>query len=218
MSESAEFPELTELPIAQLMACPDCDLLMRKPEVQMGERVLCPCCGRELYTLRPKIIHRSLALVITALLLYVPANFLPIMYLHLMGRVGTETLWSGVLSLYEGGMPGLAIIVFICSMAVPLFKLLCQLAVLLCIFFGRWRNFGLYLYRTYHHLKEWGMLEVYLLGILVSIIKLSDMAELELGTGLLCFVGLLLVQIWLEVIMSPQQIWQVLSEPKHARH
>jgi len=61
------------------------------------------------------------------------------------------------------------------------------------------------------------MLEVYLLGILVSIIKLADMAELGLGIGLLCFVALLLVQIWLEILMSPEQIWQALSEPLNAR-
>jgi paraquat-inducible protein A len=73
------------------------------------------------------------------------------------------------------------------------------------------------LYRTYHHLREWGMLEVYLLGILVSIIKLRDMAELSLGIGLACFAGLLVVQVWLELVMSPHQVWQALSERRDAR-
>ena len=61
------------------------------------------------------------------------------------------------------------------------------------------------------------MLEVYLMGILVSIVKLSDMADLSLGIGLFCFVALLLAQVWLEVTMSPQQIWAALEENADAR-
>jgi paraquat-inducible protein A len=58
-----------------------------------------------------------------------------------------------------------------------------------------------------------------LFGILVSIVKLADIAQLSLGIGLACFVGLLLVQVWLEVTMSPHQIWEALSgEAEHARH
>ena len=61
-------------------------------------------------------------------------------------------------------------------------------------------------------------LEVYLMGVLVAIVKLADLAELSLGLGLVCFVSLLLmVQVLLEVVMSPHQIWQALSgEDDHA--
>lgn len=73
------------------------------------------------------------------------------------------------------------------------------------------------LYRIYHHLRDWGMLEVYLMGVLVAIVKLVDLAELSLGLGLACFISLLLVQVWLEVVMSPHQVWVALSgEDVHA--
>lgn len=217
MSETADSPEVSELPIEQLLACPECDLLMQKPALRIGEAADCPRCGFELCSLHHGVIGRSLALVTAALLFYIPANFLPIMHLNLLGRTTQDTVWSGVLGLYESGMRGVAIVVFLCSMAVPLVKLLCQLAVLSCISLGRWQQIGIALYRTYHHLREWGMLEVYLLGILVSIIKLNDMAELSLGVGLACFIGLLLVQVWLEVVMSPHQVWDALSERIDAR-
>ena len=61
-----------------------------------------------------------------------------------------------------------------------------------------------------------GMLEVYLMGILVSIVKLIDMADLHLGIGLACFIGLLLSQVWLEVTMSPHQVWDSLDAGGHA--
>lgn len=217
MPESAATPGLEEVPLEQLAACPECDLLMLKPTLNLGEVAECPRCGCELFRLRHRIVGPGMALVLAALLLYFPANFLPIMQLNLLGRVTQDTVWSGVLSLYSSGMQGIAVVVFLCSMAVPLLKLLCQLAVLSCIAFDRAKPLGVALYRTYHHLREWGMLEVYLLGILVSIIKLRDMAELSLGIGLACFAGLLVVQVWLELVMSSHQVWEALSERRDAR-
>jgi paraquat-inducible protein A len=218
MSDSPHEPSLSSLPLEQLIACHECDLLMRKPLLQDGESAECPRCGYELFSHRHHVVRRSMALVLTALLLYVPANFLPIMRLNLLGQTSQDTVWSGVLGLYESGMQGVAVVVFLCSMAVPLLKLLCQLLVLLTIRFDFGRSYGLLLYRIYHHMREWGMLEVYLMGILVAMVKLMDLADLSLGLGLFCFVALLLVQVWLEVTMSPHQIWEALSgEDTHAR-
>ncbi len=161
-----------------------------------------------------------MALVLTALLLFVPANFLPIMKLNLLGQTTHDTVWTGVVGLYNTGMGSVAVLVFLCSMVIPLIKLLCQLTVLVCIKTRRALGLGLVLYRLYHHLREWGMLEVYLMGILVSIVKLIDLADLHLGIGLACFIGLLLSQVWLEVTMSPHQVWDALEAEgeTHARH
>ncbi|MGK8438071.1 paraquat-inducible protein A [Ectopseudomonas hydrolytica] len=217
MSDSPPEPSLSSLPVEQLVACHECDLLMRKPVLQDGESAECPRCGYELFSHRHHVVRRSLALVLTALLLYVPANFLPIMQLNLLGQTSQDTVWSGVFGLYESGMQGIAVVVFLCSMAVPLLKLLCQLLVLLSIRLDFGRGYGLLLYRIYHHMREWGMLEVYFMGILVAIVKLMDLADLSLGLGLFCFIALLLVQVWLEVTMSPHQIWEALSgEDIHA--
>lgn len=211
MSDSPPEPSLSSLPLEQLIACHECDLLMRKPVLQDGESAECPRCGYELFSHRHRVVRRSMALVLTALLLYVPANFLPIMQLNLLGQTSQDTVWSGVVGLYESGMQGIAVLVFLCSMAVPLLKLLCQLLVLLSIRMDFARSYGLLLYRIYHHMREWGMLEVYLMGILVAMVKLMDLADLSLGLGLFCFIALLLVQVWLEVTMAPHQIWEALS-------
>ena len=217
MSDPVDARGVSELPLDELVACHECDLLMRKPHLALGEKAQCPRCGYELYAHRHNVVERSLALVIAALLLYVPANFLPIMQLNLLGQATQDTVWSGVVGLFDTGMQGIAVVVFLCSMGIPLLKLLCQLAVLLSIRLNIGRSYGLLIYRIYHHLKDWGMLEVYLMGVLVAIVKLADMAELSLGLGLTCFVSLLLVQVWLEVVMSPHQIWQALSgEDTHA--
>lgn len=217
MSDSPREPSLSSLPLEQLVACHECDLLMRKPMLQDGESAECPRCGYELFSHRHHVVRRSLALVLTALLLYIPANFMPIMQLNLLGQTSQDTVWSGVIGLYESGMQGIAVVVFLSSMAVPLLKLLCQLLVLISIRLDFGRSYGLLLYRIYHHLREWGMLEVYLMSILVAMVKLMDLADLSIGLGLFCFIALLLVQVWLEVTMSPHQVWEALSgEDAHA--
>jgi len=208
---------LANLPLDDLIACHECDLLLRKPPLQHNEKALCPRCGYELYAHRHNVVNRSLALVLAALLLYIPANFLPIMQLHLLGQTSDDTVWSGVLGLYNSQMHLIAVVVFLCSMAIPLLKLLCQLAVLLSIRLDIGRSYGLLIYRMYHHLRVWGMLEVYFMGVLVAMVKLLDLAQLNIGIGLVCFISLLLVQVWLEVVMSPHQIWVALSgEDLHA--
>ena len=127
MPDSVDAPRLSELPLDDLVACHECDLLMRKPELAHGEKALCPRCGYELYAHRHNVVQRSLALVIAALLLFVPANFLPIMELNLLGQSSKDTVWSGVVALFDTGMQSVAVIVFLCSMGIPLLKLLCQL-------------------------------------------------------------------------------------------
>ncbi|MFS1289031.1 paraquat-inducible protein A [Pseudomonas piscis] len=217
MLDPVDTPGVSELPLDDLVACHECDLLMRKPTLAHGEKAQCPRCGYELYAHRHNVVQRSLALVIAALLLYVPANFLPIMQLDLMGQSSNDTVWSGVLGLFDTGMQGVAVVVFLCSMGIPLLKLICQLLVLLSIHWCIGRRYGLLLYRIYHHLRDWGMLEVYLMGVLVAIVKLADMASITVGLGLVCFIALLLIQVWLEVVMSPHQVWQALSgEDVHA--
>ena len=219
MSESAGSKQLSELSLEALVACHECDLLMRKPPLADGERAECPRCGFELYSHNHHVVRRSLALVIAALLLYIPANFLPIMQINVLGQTSEDTVWSGVLSLYAAGglLKSIDLVVFLCSMVIPLLKLLMQFAVLLSIRWDIGRSYGLLLYRIYHHLRDWGMLEVYLMGVLVAIVKLADMASITIGLGLVCFVSLLMVQVLLEVVMSPHQIWQALSgEDEHA--
>lgn len=221
MAESVNSPELSDVPLEELVACHECDLLMRKPVLALNEKAECPRCGFELFTHKSQVVRRSLALVIAALVLYIPANFLPIMRINVLGQSSQDTIWSGVLALYESGglLKSIALVVFLCSMVIPLIKLLMQLLVLLSIRWRIGRSYGLLLYRLYHHLQEWGMLEVYLMGILVSIVKLIDIAAPTLGAGMVCFISLLLVQVWLEGTMSPHQIWEALSgEDAHASH
>lgn len=204
-------------PLEKLIACHECDLLMHHPHLGEEQKASCPRCGYEMVVHRSQMRTRCLALVLTALILFIPANFLPIIKLNILGQNAVDTVWSGVLGLYRADMIAVAVVVLLCSMLVPLLKLLCQLFVLLSLTRPSWQPSAIGCYRVYHHMREWGMLEVYLFGIIVSIVKLIDMADLHLGIGLVCFIALMLTQVWLEVSMSPHQVWEELGGDDHAR-
>ncbi|MBF7730655.1 paraquat-inducible protein A [Pseudomonas sp. N040] len=214
MRQTADCNVLADKPLDQLVACHECDLLMLKPHLANGERADCPRCGFELYRHNTQVVKRSLALVIAALLLFIPASFFPIMQINVLGQTSQDTVWTGVVSLYEAGgvLQSIAVVVFLSSMVIPFLKLMIQFLVLLSIRLDVGRAYGLFLYRIYHQMREWGMLEVYLMGILVSIVKLIDIAKPTIGVGLVCFISLLLIQVWLEVTMAPHQIWEALAE------
>ena len=212
-------PDGSQRSLSTLVACHECDWLMVKMPVAAGERAQCPRCGYELYSHRRGMLQRCLALTVAALLLFIPANFLPLISLKMLGHHAEDSVWAGVQALWRTGMPAIAVVVLLCAMVIPLVKLLCVLAVLLSIRFNRARHIGLLLYRIYHRCREWGMLEIYLMGSLVAMVKLAGLAQLTLGVGAVCFVALVLLQVWLEVTLSSHQIWEALSgEDVHACH
>lgn len=198
-------------PIESLIACPECDLLMVTDKLISEQQMNCPRCGALLNINRPNMVTYALSLVITALILFIPASFLPILKIDILGLSRESSVWDSVLGLYHSGMEIISILVLMCGLIIPLTKLLCQLYVLLSIYFNKTRSLAIFCFKSYQELKEWGMLEIYLLGILVSVVKLHGMAELHLGMGLACFILLLFVQVWAEVIMSAPQTWALLG-------
>lgn len=196
----------------KLIACPECDLLMVTDELIYEQQINCKRCGSLLNIYRKNMVSYSLSLALTALILFIPASFLTILKIDILGHSQEASVWDSVLGLYNSGMITISALVLMCGLAIPLIKLLCQLYALLAIHFNKSKHLAIFCYKLYQELKEWGMLEIYLLGILVSIVKLHGMAELHIGMGLACFIMLLFVQVWLEVIMSPLQTWTLLGK------
>jgi paraquat-inducible protein A len=155
-------------------------------------------------------LSRTLAWAIAGLILFVPANIYPIIRLKVLGLEKGATLFAGVQSLASEGHLAVAVLTFIVSIAAPLLKLL----LLVWILWGVRRPPnqqapGLApLFRFYRNLDAWGMLEVYMLGLLIAFSKLGDMAEVITGIGLYSFAGLMLVSVCCSVSLDEQEVWQ----------
>jgi paraquat-inducible protein A len=190
-----------------LMACHECDLLHRIAPLVPGGKALCARCAAPLYRNVPDSLDRACALYLAALLLWVMANAFPFVSLKLSGRVEENLMLSGPLALLHAGMPELGLLVFVTSILFPLLTIAGSLYVLLPPRFG-WRFPGIApAYRMVRLLTPWSLLGVFMLGLLVSIVKLLDLADVVPGTGLYAFVGLLLTSAAASANFDHGAIW-----------
>ncbi len=206
----------TPAPAPALIACPDCALLQRVAAPPPGVTRRCPRCRAVLVEGGRDGLQPSLALTLTALILLGAAHAFPILSFGLEGLTDSTTLLGGVAALWRNGLELVAVLVLLTLSLVPLAKLLSSLYVLLPLRLGRVPPGAGRVFRWIEVLHPWAMIEVYLLGILVAYVKLSDLAELELHAGLLALVGLILAMIAAEQVLDPQAVWQRLGAQARA--
>ena len=192
-------------------ACHACDLLVYNTDVSPGEKAICPRCGSSLYQTKENTVNNTLALVITGLFLLYPAISLPIMEMTIIGDMSFNTLLNAVIEIYKSGYYWIAFMVLFTSILTPAAKLVVLLIVLLHIKFKRHTELLPLLFRYYVKLDVWEMLDVYMIAMLVSVIKLFDIAAIKGGWGLYCFVGLLLTSILVTVKLDKKQIWECIE-------
>ena len=207
-----------------LRLCPDCDLVLQiQPFVDdptHRQQAVCPRCGHCLEAHRPEGVMRCLALVLTGLLLFFPANYFPLLIMDILDNERQSTIFNGVQALYLEGFGVVALLVLLSAIVIPLLRLVVLLQVLLAVTGYSSRMVARRFLRGYHQMAEWGMTEIFFLGALVSIIKLADMAKVHVGVGLYCFVGLMLVELAISLNLNEHALWSNLDEDergvKHA--
>ena len=198
-------------PETTLVACHDCDLLHRKQRLQPGQKATCLRCGAVLYRQKQNSLDRTCTIALAALILYILANVYPFMTFKLEGRVQDNTMLTGVFELASGGSWGLAAAIGFTSIVAPLLHILGLLYVLLPLKLQRlpWRLASTF--RVVELLRPWAMLEVYLLGVLIAILKLSELATIELGVAFYAFIGLIVLTTLAAASLDADLIWEVLE-------
>jgi paraquat-inducible protein A len=200
-----------------IIACHECGTVQHMRALPDGGAARCGRCGATLYRERRDSIEHTLLLTLAALILFVIANTFPFLTFELEGNADTSTLLTGVRSLYDQGMWPLALLVLLTATVVPLAWLLSTAYVLLPLWLGRVPWGVAQVFRFTELLRPWAMMEVYLLGVIVAYVKLSDLARLELGIALFAFVGLIVVMIAAQAALEPHEIWRRLGPQASAR-
>jgi paraquat-inducible protein A len=191
-----------------LMACHDCDLIQRLPRISESGAVQCIRCGAVLYQKKRNSIERSLALAIAGLVLFAVANSFPFLAFKLEAQVRQTTLLTGIQELYAQGMPELSLIVLLTTVLVPLGQMLCMLYILLPLKFNLIPRGLPRVFRLVRHLAPWSMMEVFMLGILVSVVKLAKMAKIVPGVALFSFLALIFVMAAMTASLDTHLIWE----------
>jgi len=205
--ENAQASELSDLHESGLIACHECDFLHSIQSVPAGGKALCTRCGALLYRNIPNSLERALALNLTAFMLFIMANVLPFMSLKTGGRIEENLYLAGALALYRLGMGELGLLVFLTSFLFPFLTIVGMLYILVPLRFG-YRSWKMApAYRMVQALMPWSLVAVFMLGFLISAVKLLSLATVIPGISMYSFVGLMVLSAAAHANMDPSVIW-----------
>jgi paraquat-inducible protein A len=205
---------------AGLYSCPSCGLLSKRPKaIDDGDathgtddrsgQVDCPRCGTVLHIRKPGSIARTWAYIVSALILYIPANVFPITDTRTLFDDQTDTIFSGVIYLWNAGSWPLALLVFFASITVPLAKLIVLIGLVISVQRGTLRKprQRTMLYRIVEFIGRWSMLDIFAVSILTALVQLKSLAEVTAGPGVLAFGAVCVMTILASHSFDPRLIW-----------
>lgn len=169
----------------------------------------CRRCHAPLHARKPNSLMRTWALVITSLILLIPANFIPIMTVVSFGKHDPSTILSGIIKLWQHQQFAIAIIVFVASFVVPLFKL-GALLWLLAATEGWLAYEPLKLTRLYRFLEfigRWSMLDIFVVALMVAVVQLGNVSRVIAGNGSLAFCAVVVLTMLASHSFDPRLLW-----------
>ncbi|MCU9021147.1 paraquat-inducible protein A [Pseudomonas aeruginosa] len=191
---------------AGILVCGECHQLNR---ADGNEHPRCSRCGAKLHPRRPSSIARTWALLISAMILYVPANLLPIMTVNMLGKGSPATIMGGVVTLIQADMFPIALVVFVASIVVPTFKL----AGIALLLYSVQRHQPMsarqriMMYRFIEWVGRWSMLDIFVIAILVALVNFGNLASIEANLGAAAFASVVVLTMLAAVTFDPRLIW-----------
>lgn len=192
-----------------LVNCLTCGLLCASHTHNAKYIEQCPRCGASLHRRKEDSIAKTWAFLLAALVLYIPANTLPIMTSVELGQVRSDTILSGVFYLSETGQWPLALLVFFASIIVPILKLVILGLLLVSIHIrSKWRPAQrTKLYRFTEKIGRWSMVDIYVVTILVALVQFGSVADVEAEAGAIFFGAVVVLTIIAANTFDPRLIW-----------
>ncbi|WP_239923680.1 paraquat-inducible protein A [Agaribacterium haliotis] len=200
----------------EVLDCTSCNALVGRSIVESGG--LCPRCGSEVHERIPHSLEKTTALTLAAAILYIPANILPIMTYTSLGEVSTDTIFSGVVSLIANDLWGIAIIVFVASIVVPILKLVILTYLIVAV---KWRirvgaRHRAWLYRLTEFIGRWSMVDVFVVTIFVALVQFGFIYTVEAEGAIIAFGAVVVITMVAAETFDPRLIWDA-REQQHGK-
>ena len=192
----------------EAIACRDCDLLQHIPPLPPGGKARCVRCGETLATGRADPLDRPLALTVAAASALLLANTTPLMSLSAVGREASTTIIGGAYEMWLQGSEITAVVVAFCAVIAPAAHILFLLAVLLAVRHPPAPRWVGELLRSAHFFEPWSMTEVMMLGILVALFKIAQLAEVIPGIGMYAAGAFVFLLAAVMVTFDPREVWK----------
>jgi len=190
---------------SRAVTCGKCDLLLDASH----DRAECPRCGARVHRRKPDTLRRTLALVVTGFVLYIPANVLPVLTIERFGRDQPNTILSGVRELVSAGLWPLALVVFVASIVVPLMKLLGLSLMLVMTHRGSTRGLigRTRLYQVIDFIGRWSSIDLFMISILVALVQFGSLTRVQPEGGALAFAAVVIVTMFASRCFDPRVMW-----------
>ena len=198
----------------RLLACEKCDALFNYPEIDVGEAAYCYHCGFAIFARRKNAVQRSAAWAVSAATLFAVANFFPFISLKVGGQDNAIVLAGSVHALAEQEYLGLATAVATFILAAPAIFIAGSLMVLLPLLAGRRLPGARSLARLIYGFSVWDMTEVFLLGVLVSLLKLFSLATVTIGISFYAFAIMVVCMTASLTCIGRHELWELLEKAK----
>jgi paraquat-inducible protein A len=207
-------PSFLTAQAASLVSCHSCHLLSRMRSDHPARSLNCPRCGAALHPRKVNSIARTWALVLAALICYIPANVLSITHVTSLGAVQSDTIMSGVIYFIHHNWP-IALVIFVASVFVPLAKLFILTFLLISVQRKTtWRQKDrTRLYRITEAIGRWSMVDIYVVTILVALVKMGALATIDAGSGAIFFGAVVVITMFAAMSFDPRLIWDIKEQP-----
>ena len=194
-----------------VIACSQCDMLQRLPDLEPGASARCPRCNNELWRRRVDPVNRTLALTLATTILFIVANCVPMLGLSVAGRKSFTTVIGGALHLWNNDEQIVGILVLFTAVIAPAMQLGLMLAVVLAAMRDPVPTWAGSLFRHHPTAATWRMIEVMLLGVLVALIKIADYATVIPGAALFILTALIFLFAAIQASFDPRVLWERLE-------
>lgn len=199
---------------ASMISCHSCHLVSRIPEMSGTPEMICPRCGTRMHQRKPDSLNRSWALVIAAVIFYIPANLLPISVTTALGSAEGDTIMSGVIYFIQSGSWPIALVIFVASIFVPVLKMMILIFLLISVQMkSTWRPMDrTRLYRIIEVIGKWSMVDIFVITIMAALIKLGALANFEAGPAAVYFAAVVVLTILAAMSFDPRLIWDNIKD------
>lgn len=201
-------PSAPEGAATRLIACRDCDLLQLEVPLERHADAHCVRCDSVLYRGTRTGINLMLSLMLACALLLVVSNLFPIAVLEAQGAHVEATLFSTVLTVYHQGEELVAALVLLTAILLPALEIACMLYLLIPLWLGRLAPNTALIFRLVLVIHPWIMMEIFLLGVLVTLVKLTDFATIIPGVSLWSFCVLIVFFTMASSAFSTRDFWE----------
>ena len=199
-----------------LAGCHTCGQVV---ELLNDAHAICPRCGCDVHYRKHDSINRAWALLISAFIMYIPANTEPMMFTTSLGQTSSDTIMSGVMYFLSHGDWPIALVIFSASVLIPLLKMIAIAYILIMIQSGATQHKieNTRLYMIAEVMGKWSMVDVFVVALLAALIQLGALTTIEPGPAGMAFAAMVILTMFAAMAFDPKLIWDQTEQGKNDR-